>query len=80
METRCHWRYTHPAWGLVITKEPFTEADARRLLADAERVDGSEVTAEHSGHIGWGFASGLVRREDGAMVQERWPPIERSGS
>ena len=42
----------------------------------AERVEGSLVLAEHTGHVGWGFASGLVRREDGAMVQ----PDPRGGT
>jgi hypothetical protein len=28
VEIRSHWHYTHPAWGRVMTKEPFTEADA----------------------------------------------------
>lgn len=63
------WRYTHPRDGRVITKDHFNEAEALRIFRDAERVDGSLVVAEDSGHIGWGFASGLVRRQDGAMVQ-----------
>jgi hypothetical protein len=72
-ETRCHWHYTHPAWGRVITKEPFTEGDALQLLPDAERVEGTEVSmpAPREGHT---LASGLVRRADGAMM----PPEDLS--
>lgn len=62
------WHYTHPRDGRVITKDHFTEAEALRIFRDAERVDGSLLAVEPSGHIGWGFASGLVSREDGAMV------------
>jgi len=69
METRCHWLYTHPAWGRVMTKEPFTESDARSLLPDAERVIGTEVFVPTSARLGLAFASGLVRRDDGAMMQ-----------
>ena len=62
------WLYTHPRDGRVITNDHFTEAEARRTFPDAERVEGSQVTADDVGHLGWGFSAGLVRREDGAMV------------
>jgi hypothetical protein len=64
------WRYTHPRDGLVTTKDHFTVAEAQRIFPDAERVEGSQVVAEAGGHAGWGFASGLVVREDGAMMQD----------
>ena len=69
-ETRCHWYYTHPAWGRVITSEPVTEMDALRLLPDAERIEGTETLVpvrrgEHS------FASGLVQNANGAMAAPR---------
>lgn len=74
-ETRCHWYYTHPAWGRVITLEPFTEQDALRLLPDAERIEGTEtvVPVRQGGHS---FASGLVQNANGAMgaPQEKAPP------
>jgi hypothetical protein len=57
----------------VITKDHFTEAMALRIVPDAERVEGSQVVAADGGHAGWCFASGLVRREDGAMVQQSEP-------
>ena len=62
------WRCTHPRDGCVITKDHLTEVDALRLLPGAERVEGTDVVAPIPtwGHA---FASGLVRREDGAMVQ-----------
>jgi hypothetical protein len=41
--------------------------------AAAERIEDSHVLAEHTRHVGWSFASGLVRREDGAMVQPSEP-------
>lgn len=63
------WRYSHPARGRVVTLDHFTEAEALRLFRDPERVEGSEVLAERSEHVGWGLPSGLVRREsDGAMM------------
>ena len=68
-ETRCHWLYTHPAWGRVMTKEPFTDSEARSLLPDAGRVDGTEVVVPTPARVGHAFASGLVRRDDGAMMQ-----------
>ena len=64
------WRYTHPRDGRVTTMDHFSEAEAQRIFPDAERVEGSRVAAVNSRHFGWGFASGLVRREDGAMVQQ----------
>ncbi len=54
-ETRCHWHYTHPAWGRVMTKEPFNEFDARQLLPDAERVEGTEVVVPAPSKVGHGF-------------------------
>lgn len=60
-----------PAWGRVITKEPFSEADAGRLLPDAERVEGTDVVVLEPLNVGHTFASGLVRRSDGAMP----PPL-----
>jgi len=69
MDTRFLSRYTHHRDGRVTTKDHFTEAEALRIFPDAERVDESKVPAEHMGHVGRGFASGLVRRGDGAMVQ-----------
>ena len=66
-ETCCHWYHTHPAWSRVQTKEPFAESDALRLLPDAERVEGSEVVAPVP-TVRHAFASGLIRREDGALV------------
>jgi hypothetical protein len=45
------------------------EPAAAHIFPDAERVEGSLVVAGHIGHVGWGFASGLVRRDDGAMVE-----------
>lgn len=74
------WRYTHPRDGRVITKDHFTEAEALRIFRDAERVDGSQVAADDAGHVGWGFASGLLTREDGAMVQSGGLPNENRGS
>jgi hypothetical protein len=68
METRCHWLYTHPAWGRVMTKEPFTESEARSLLPDAERVEGTEVELPVRS-FGHSKPAGLVRRADGAMMQ-----------
>jgi hypothetical protein len=68
------WCYTHPRDGRVITKDHFTVSEALRIFPEPECVEGSKVIAENVGHIGWGFASGLVRREDGVMVQ----PIEES--
>jgi len=68
------WRYTHPRDGRVTTKDHFTEAEALRIFPEPERVEGSQVLVEPSGHIGWGFASGLVRRDDGAMVQQSDAP------
>ena len=56
-EIRCHWHYTHPAWGRVMTKEPFNEADARRLLPDAERVEGTDDVAPIPARAGHAFAS-----------------------
>lgn len=72
-ETRCHWLYTHPAWGRVMTKAPFNERDARCLLPDAERVEGTDVVVPEPLNVGHTFASGLVRRSDGAMM----PPPQR---
>ena len=63
------WRHNHPRDGRVATKDDFTEAEALRIFRDAERIEGSRLAVEPSGHIGWGFASGLVPREDGAMMQ-----------
>jgi hypothetical protein len=64
----------------VTPKDRFTEAEALRILPDAEPVEGSQVSADHVGHVGWSFASGLVMREDGAMMRPdsvatvaRWP-------
>ena len=57
----------------MTTKEPFTETDALRLLPDAERVEGTDVVVPESFNIGHTFASGLVRRSDGAMM----PPLQR---
>jgi hypothetical protein len=59
----------------VTTKDHFTEAEARRIFPDPERVEGSQVVADRGGHVGWGFSSGLVRREDGAMVQRDSLPM-----
>lgn len=67
-ETRCHWTYTHPAWGRVVTKEPFTEADALRLLPEAVRVEGTDVVVPARSCAGHCFASGLTRNENGAMM------------
>ena len=67
------WRYTHPRDGRVMTKDHFTEAEARRIFRDAERVEGSQVVAENGGRLGWGFASGLVRRANGPMVDPSHP-------
>jgi hypothetical protein len=74
------WRYTHPRDGRVITKDHFTEAEALRVFPEPERMEGSRAVAEGGGHVGRGFASGLVRREDGAMVQGIGPQIERPWS
>ena len=74
------WHYTHPRDGRVITKDHFTEAEALRIFPNPERVEGSRVVAANDEHVGWGFASGLVRREDGAMVQGIGLQIERPGS
>jgi len=68
-EIRCFWRYTHPRDGRVTTKDHFIETEALRIFPEPERVEGSQAVAECGGHVGRGFASGLVRREDGAMVQ-----------
>lgn len=70
------WRYSHPAGGRVVTLDRFTDAEALRLFHDPERVEGSEMVAEPRPHRGWGFASGLVRRDDGAML----PPPTAGGS
>ena len=61
------WRYTHPRDGRVVTKEHFTEAEALRIFPEPERVEGSQVLAEH---VGWGLPADMVRRDDGAMVQQ----------
>lgn len=62
------WRYSHPAGGRVVTLDRFTEAEALRLFCDPEPVEGSELLPECRPDPGWGFASGLVRRADGAMM------------
>lgn len=46
------WRYTHPRDGRVITRDQFTEAEALRISPEPERVEGSQVPAEHAGHVG----------------------------
>lgn len=69
MDTVYLLRYANPRDGRVITKDRFAEAEARRIFPDAERVEASQVEAEHCGHIGWCFPSGLVRRSDGVMTQ-----------
>ena len=74
------WRYTHPRDGRVTTKDHFTEAEALRIFPEPERVEGSQVLADDAGHVGWGFASGLVRCDDGAMVQDGGRQIETPGS
>ena len=74
------WRYTHPRDGRVTTKNHFSEAEAHRNFPDAQRVEGSLLVAERGGHLGCGFASGLTRREDGAMVQDGGRQIEMPGS
>jgi len=63
----------------VTTTNHFTEAEALRILADTERVEGLQVEAKHCWHVGRGFASGLVRCEDGAMEQDRGLQIDRRG-
>ena len=72
MEERPHWE--RQFWRLTrallcLKRGSVTEAEALRIFPEPERVEGSQVAADDAGHIGWGFASGLVRREDGAMVQ-----------
>lgn len=57
-----------PSDGRVVARDHFKGAEALRLFRDPGRVEGSEMAAAHAGHVGWGFASGLVRRENGAMV------------
>jgi len=37
----------------VITKDQFTEAEALRIFPEPECVEGSQVLAEHTGHVGW---------------------------
>ena len=69
METLHLWKYTHPRDGRVVTRDHFTEAEARRIFPDAERVEGSQIEAERCGHVGWCFPSGLVTRDDGVKVQ-----------
>ena len=64
----------------MTTKDHFTEAEALRIFPEPERVEGSQVVVDEAGHVGWGFASGLVRHEDGAMVQDGGLQIERPGS
>lgn len=77
VETLYLWRYTHPRDGRVITRDHFTEAEARCILPDVERVEGSQVVAARAGHIGWCFPSGLVTRDDGVMVQRDSPDLAR---
>ena len=79
-EIRCFWRYTHPRDGRVTTKDHFIETEALRIFPEPERVEGSQVVAANAWHIGWGFASGLVRRDDGAMIPGIGPQIERPWS
>lgn len=74
------WRYTHPRDGRVTKKDHVTEAEALRIFPEPERVEGSQVVAESSGHVAWPFASGLLRREDRAMVQAGDLRVERPGS
>lgn len=80
METLYLWRYTHPCDGRVTTKDHFTQAEALRIFPDAERVEGSHRCVEPTGHVGWAFPSGLVRRADGAMVQAMGLSTVRPGS
>ena len=53
----------------MTTKEPFTEADALRLLPEAERIEGTDVIVQAPDYGGHAFPAGLVRRDDGAMMQ-----------
>jgi hypothetical protein len=54
----------------TTTNEHFTEMQARNIFPDADLVEGTQVVAEHGGHVGWGLASGLIECEAGAMVQQ----------
>ena len=48
-ETCCHWNYTHPTWRRVTTKEPFSEAEVRRIFPDAEPCPSQPLSAQSSG-------------------------------
>jgi hypothetical protein len=56
------WRHTHPCDGRVTTKDHFTEAEALRLLPDADRAEETDVVARIA-VVGRRVASGLTRRE-----------------
>jgi len=64
----CLRRYTHPCDGRATTKDRFTEARALHIFPDAERFEGSALRVESTRHVGWAFASELVRRDDGATM------------
>ena len=76
MDTLSIWRYTHPCDGCVTTKDQFTEAEALRIRPDSE--DGEQVARCLRARRD--FASGLVRREGGVMVQVVGLQIEKPGS
>lgn len=64
------WRYTHErTGGRRTTRHRMTEAEALQALIAPERVESSLIVVEPDRHnAGWSFASGLVRRADGAMM------------
>lgn len=64
----------------MITKNHGTGAEALRMFPEPEHVAGSHVVVDYAGHIGLGFASGLVTREDGAIAPDGGRPIELPGS
>lgn len=59
------------------TRHRLSESDARATLRDPVRVESSLLVIDPRPHgTGWRFASGLVRRDDGAMMQ----PDPRGGT
>lgn len=55
--------------GRRTTRFRLSEAKARARLVAPERVESSLIVVDPTPHgAGWSFASGLVRRHDGAMM------------
>lgn len=70
METLCFWLHLDPRTGKRRrTRYRLSEAEARAQLVEPEQVQGGELTVEPTTPAPAGtWVSGLVRREDGAML------------